>query len=205
MKFRKVLSVLCAVTMLTSTLPAASAAEAESLSEYAGGTVICQVYEMTGEGLAAVTYNVPIPAAATKEVEKEIVRNYVLTAGDSRTVQTRGYNAYEEISVKSNVRVVTAATNVGSGKAANSYDQVYVEFAGMVNHGATELKVQVENWNLGIKAEKALDFSSTAVNYVYFLLSDKTPFFVNAGNTVNTTARTDNGYVTATTCTVLGA
>lgn len=73
MKLRKIFSALCAIAILTATLPTVSAAEVEPLSEYAGQTIAVQAIEETESGLVSHVVEVTIPEGATETEARTLI------------------------------------------------------------------------------------------------------------------------------------
>lgn len=71
---KKLVSILCAVALLVSALPATSAVSAEPLSEYAGKTISVQVVEETERAPISRIIEVAIPEGATLEEANALVR-----------------------------------------------------------------------------------------------------------------------------------
>lgn len=100
---KKLVSILCAVALLVSALPAAAAAE--PLSEYAGKTVPVQVVEETENGLTSRVIHVAIPENATEEEASALISaasssngvSTYSTAGTDYVLSTlRGYVVEDE-------------------------------------------------------------------------------------------------------------
>lgn len=108
---KKLVSILCAVALLVSALPAATAAE--PLSEYAGKTIPVQVVEETENGFTSRVINVAIPENATK-AEKDAL---VLSAASDCTASAfsaKSSNMYI-LSTEENLVIGAAEKKVGGG------------------------------------------------------------------------------------------
>lgn len=122
---KKMMSLVLAMTMILSALPAASAVSAEPLSKYAGMTVPVQVVEETENGLTSRVINVAIPEGATEAEENALVCAAAVgrASGEMRSINaTPAYiiSSMGSVTLRNNIE-----QKVGGGKPANaSYDDV---------------------------------------------------------------------------------
>lgn len=102
---KKLMSLVLAMTMILSAFPAASAVNAEPLSEYAGMTVPVQVVEETENGLESHLIRVTIPKNATEGEASTLISaasssngvSTYSTAGTDYVLSTlRGYVVEDE-------------------------------------------------------------------------------------------------------------
>lgn len=128
---KKLVSILCAVALLVSALPAAAAVSAEPLSKYAGKTVPVQVVEDTKDGLTSHFIEVAIPKGATRTEENFIVYQAAFGKGETSTFSANAERFYD-ISYEENITLEDTAKWVGGGKPQgikfNLIDEIYISF-----------------------------------------------------------------------------
>lgn len=196
---KKFVSVLCAVAMLVSALPAASAVSAEPLSEYAGKTLPVQVVEETESGMTSRIIEVAIPEGATYAEERALV--YSAAFGPVP------YSANQEVyflSEEENITLTTAEQRVGGGARPSGvtyFNQVivyaYVSSAETTN---ANLKFQVRDTYNPDMATVWKDVS----------LMPNMQVIINCGGLPSTQrgisvyAKTTIGYVVLSRCSVQG-
>lgn len=141
MKLRKTLSVLCAIAMLASALPAASAAEAEPLSEYAGQTITVQAIEQTENGPVSRLVEVAIPDGAT-EAEKDALVYSTAFGQDTATTRSVPSGILYQLSNYTDLEITQTVQKVGGGPRPDgvkyfnkAYIVTQVKSAGSTNVG----------------------------------------------------------------------
>lgn len=108
---KKLMSLVLAMTMVLSALPAAAAVDAEPLSEYAGQTIPVQVVDVTENGCDSRIIEVAIPDGATKTSVRAIM-NAAAFGSTARSVNEMLYF----LSVEENIVLNTTAKRVGGGR-----------------------------------------------------------------------------------------
>lgn len=127
MKTNKITSVLCAVAMLISALPAASAAEKEPLSQYAGQTITVQAVEETDDGLVSRLVEVAIPEGATETEARTLILatafewDMVSPQSDDFAVTSLGSRSNFTVD-SSDVRIIRPTT------LSRTLNEIYVTF-----------------------------------------------------------------------------
>lgn len=155
---KKLVSILCAVALLVSALPAASAVSAEPLSKYAGKTIPVQVVEETENGLTSRVISVAIPEGATKAEENTLVCAAAVGRVPGRTRFSNGTPDYYINSVDGEVKLqhnneerIGGGTPVGA--SYSKLDRITISFD-------VEDVSQVEAW-LGFQLRSSTTPSST--------------------------------------------
>lgn len=110
---KKLVSIFCAVALLVSALPAATAAE--PLSEYAGKTVPVQIVEETADGWVTRFVEVSIPEGSTKKEELALTNSAVFGQGAVSAFSTAAENSYF-LSEMTNLVIDAQEQKVGGGK-----------------------------------------------------------------------------------------
>lgn len=197
MKLRKMLSVLCAAALLISALPAASAVEAEPLSEYAGKTLPVQVVEDTDNGLVSRIVEVAIPEGATKAEEDALV--YAAAFG---TPVTRSANATDTISVEGDFYITNSNKKIGGGTLARDYKRIFVDVNVSLESINTRLWVQYRNLTKG-EDSYWTEIPLSSLRVIFYRDNDELP--MNQGDDVAIYCHTTGVYnVTLHTCVVQG-
>lgn len=146
-KSKKLVSALCAMAMLVSALPAASAAEAEPVSEFAGKILPVQVVEETETGMTSRIVEVAIPEGATKAEEDALVYSTVL---GGRTYSAARDSQSFVLSTERNLAISQTPSRVGGGNlmptGCNDYKAVMVDFTlNSYGSGGHEIYFQVRD------------------------------------------------------------
>lgn len=112
---KKLVSILCAVALLVSALPAAAAAE--PLSEYAGKTVPVQAFDETENGWVSRIVEVAIPQGAT-----ETEANNLMYAAAFNQDGISAFSANETLyplSTENDLEITATPQRVGGGSMPN--------------------------------------------------------------------------------------
>ena len=197
MKLNKMISTFCAACMLLTALSATYALDnADPISEYAGQSVVCQVFTEADGELTSRLVTVSIPAGATQSEEATLL---ITTAYGPQTRSTR---AVDIISTQRDITITTSSTNVGSGTAVHNYARIHASFNIDTLGGNTTISVHCRNNTTGDQsAWKTLDISTVAQT-VIFTTADVP---VSNGNDISVNARTNMGTAHTTVCTVQGS
>lgn len=111
---KRLTSIFCIMTLLISAFPAAAAANAVPLSEFAGETIPVLVIDDTGNTTVSRVVNVAIPKGATKAKENALVRLAAL--GQDGGMSTFSVNdTMHELSVKYDFSIRNTVDIVGEG------------------------------------------------------------------------------------------
>lgn len=141
MKLKQRISAFGVIAMLLSVIVpsrAVSLPEIESLSEYAGETITCQVLADTEDGLTSRFVEVAIPEGATVEEEIALVN----AAAFGADLYTRNVRATDDkLSVMRNFTITSEDTYVGGGAAKQDYKCVFAQFTVESMGGITTIDV----------------------------------------------------------------
>ena len=200
MKFRMV-SIMCAVCILLSSV--AFAAESEPLSANAGGTATCKIVIAGADGSQETrTIAVPIPADATHEEERAIVRAAAL--GGTSTQAARRAGPFAELSVVEDLPYILDywETCVGGGTLPYDCNTLTVEFDNLLpGNSARVLYVRLANLTCGLDWETSVVMSPIH-DWVYFICSRIDTLRMNEGDELEAYAHTDTGFAEADSCTI---
>lgn len=213
-KYKRLLSLVCAVCMALSLVIPASAAdvsEGATLSEFAGTTITCQVVHGTFSGGTdrVYTIDVPIPANATKDEQDALVRN---AAYASTNVAAPRFNwaGQDLISSKSYIAIPHSTSEkggigVGGGLLLKDYSTLYVQFDGVspVN-GASVLNIRVENdrfenSNVYTSGDIRLGNYPTTIYMIEGRFYGDGTFYMGSTDTITVWASTNVGYANVNT------
>lgn len=140
-KFRKILSVLCAVAMLASALPTVFATETEPLSEYAGQTIAVQVVEDNGADLTTRVVEVSIPEDATEAKKDAFI--YAAVTGKA-PLFARGEAVDFLYQSNAYVEIMPTPAKIAEGTTTMELDELYVHMK-FIGNPADGLQLQVRN------------------------------------------------------------
>lgn len=125
---KKFVSILCAVALLVSALPAASAVSAEPLSEYAGETVSVHVTQIDIDGQTAEAYiNVDVPKNATVLEAEDLLQAAAIATVDP----VSRFRAAEEVDylyTVGGVRFTTSYKSIQSVYMEHDYTRLVFMF-----------------------------------------------------------------------------
>lgn len=140
---KKLVSILCAATLLVSALPAASAVSAEPLSEYAGKTIPVQVVKNTKDGLTSHIVEVAVPPNTTKTEERTLINAVAL----GKKVSARDADFIDTfLGQKDDVQVTGVSQEVIRKTLPRALDEVVVNFElTSINHPGECLLLEVAN------------------------------------------------------------
>lgn len=126
---KKLVSILCAVALLVSALPAASAISSEALSEYAGQNIAVRVAYVQGNGeVAKEIVSVDIPQRARQKDEINLIRTAVSATAKSISANTVGSKG-EQITARAPVNVTTSYSTVdGPIELRRKYKSLWFAF-----------------------------------------------------------------------------
>lgn len=203
MKSKKLISVLCAVSMILSALPAASAAE--PVSKYAGKTISVQVVEDTEDGMVSRIVEVAIPARATKSQETELV--YAAAQGEEYAPLSSGiqpYATWDIISSENYFTLSGSKTKIGGGTLKQAYKRIAVSVE--VSKPDTTISIMLRNGTDGGESNwEDVNYSQVTapVYIVMFYKSNKIQ--MTKGTPLEVYARTTGNRVDIGNCTVQGS
>lgn len=135
-------SVLCAVCMLCSALPVASATDiSDPISEYAGQTIACQVFEENDGVLTSRSITVYIPEGTTVSEESTL-----LIQAASGT-QSRSANGTSDILYSAkNVEITKVSKSIASAVAKQDYARLWVDININLNQFHEQLPTVMVCW-----------------------------------------------------------
>jgi len=201
---KKLISVLCAVSMILAVLPAASAAE--PVSKYAGQTISVQVVEDTEAGMVSRIIEVAIPAGATKSQETELI--YAAAQGEECAPLSSGiqpYATWDIISSENYFTLNTRGTMVGGGTLKQKYQRIGVSLELLSSfHPGASISVQLKNAEDGTNSGwKKLDLSQLVHIVIFYAESDN--FDMLKGTDLEVYAKISTGTMEIGNCTVQGS
>lgn len=159
-KNKKLVSILCAVALLVSALPAAAAAE--PLSEYAGETVAVRVAHFHGDGeVTKKTVEVNVPQRATKKDAQKLFNSaadsVAKVGGAAKNVEsgTHSFGAWSPVTVTDTFTQPIAPITLN-----RSYNSLRFQFhTGVVTDNATTLIIKLDSILMdGVTTSKVLSY-----------------------------------------------
>ncbi len=147
MKLRKTISVLCSLAMIVSALPAASAVDAEPLSDAAGETVIVRVTNVQADGQTTQEQiSVDIPEGATAAEEHNLIQAAALASVDGGT---RATSESPDFLFEGGCRLTSSFARMFSFSLPRDYDRLLFEFNGgtIINNNPSVLYLRATNQN----------------------------------------------------------
>lgn len=149
MKIRKTLSILCAIAMLSSALPTASAVSTQAISENAGKVIPVQVVEDTKNGQVSRIIEVAIPQNATIEEENALIYS-VAFGQDGATPFSANAETPYDISYEEDITLRWEEQRVGGGKPLgidfNEIDELCIVFdIKSLDRSSTKINFQVRS------------------------------------------------------------
>ncbi|MBM6887962.1 hypothetical protein [Pseudoflavonifractor phocaeensis] len=202
LKFR-VFGILCAACILLSS--SVYAAEAEPLSANAGETARCTIVIANEDGSQETrTLEVPIPAGATRDEERALVRTAVFGENTNSTQSTLRAGPFTELSVVNDLPYMIdfTETYVGGGTMPETCPTLTVEFENLMpGNGAKILYIRLKNVTYNQEWVKQIDMSPIN-DWVYFMYSRDPGLKMEKGNRMEVYAHPDTGYAEADSCTV---
>lgn len=200
MKSKKLISVLCAVSMILAALPAASAVEPKAaLSKVAGQTVPIQVVEETENGLVSRVINVAIPAGATVEEETAIIHAAAL--GKNAAVPFSA-SASDVISSESNLHITHNDVKIGGGILERDYKRIIVDVQIESIGGNTTLWIQFQNKDTG---SGSVWNEVDIYHYPWRVIFSSSSFAMKEGQEIAIYAHTRNLNAELSSCVVQGS
>lgn len=110
---KKLTSILCAVALLVSALPAASAVSTEPLSEYAGQTIAVQAVDVSEAGTTSRIVEVSIPENATEAEANALAYSAAFSQGGISALSVN--ETLYPLSTENNLEITATPQRVGGG------------------------------------------------------------------------------------------